>query len=407
MSLREAKQFVAHFVTGDYTPEGYATFLQWLRAATMDELNAIADEHEALHVHWPLPVDGPSSSPTSLWVAELEEKLDVVSREMQEQGEGIPVRSMDLKNPTNPTFRGFSRRRVWVAAASVIVVLSAGGLWYTRQHAGQHEKSNISSQDQGLPSLMSQRVSQVISTPRGRGQKQLTALTHFLPDGSRVWLNAASTLKYPLAFSGSERVVELSGEGFFEVAKNSAMPFRVRIKDAEVEVLGTRLNIMAYENDKVSRTTLIEGSVELIDRSGKAIDGSGGVEGHSEQKELQPGQQAVMAYPSPGNVKPSQGNVKPSQGIAGGIEIVTIEVPNSVIAWKDGLLQFSSADLTTVMHTVERYYDVDIQFDQSMSGKLFTGSFPRGDKLEHVLKTVTGFYTLQYKTDGKSVTVTH
>jgi ferric-dicitrate binding protein FerR (iron transport regulator) len=391
MSLEEAKQFVAHFVTGDYTPDEYATFLQWLRAATVDEMNAIADEHEALHESWPLLVHGPSRA----WVAGLEEKLDAVSRELPE--EVVPVRRIGL----------LSGRRVWVAAASVIVVLSAGGLWYSRQHAGQHEKSNISSQDQGPASLMSQRVSQVISTPRGRGQKQLTALTHFLPDGSRVWLNAASTLKYPLAFSGSERVVELSGEGFFEVAKNSAMPFRVRIKDAEVEVLGTRLNIMAYENDKVSRTTLIEGSVELIDRSGKAIDGSGGVEGHSEQKELQPGQQAVMAYPSPGNVKPSQGNVKPSQGIAGGIEIVTIEVPNSVIAWKDGLLQFSSADLTTVMHTVERYYDVDIQFDQSMSGKLFTGSFPRGDKLEHVLKTVTGFYTLQYKTDGKSVTVTH
>jgi len=382
MSLQEAKQFVAHFATGDYTPAAYATFLQWLRAATVDELNTIADEHEALHERWPVPVDGPSSSPTSLWVAELEEKLDVVSREMLEQGEGIPVRSMNLKS------RSFSRRRVWIAAASVIVVLSAGGLWYTRQHAGQHEKSNISSQDQGLASL-----SQVISTPRGRGQKQLTALTHFLPDGSRVWLNAASTLKYPLAFSGSERVVELSGEGFFEVAKNSAMPFRVRIKDAEVEVLGTRFNIMAYENDKVSRTTLIEGSVELIDLADQLTDRSGGVGGRSEQKALQPGQQAVMAYPSP--------------GIPGGIDIVTITEPNSAIAWKDGLLQFNSADLTTVMHTVERYYDVDIQFDQGMSGKLFTGSFPREDKLEHVLKVITSFYKLQYKMDGKSVTVTH
>ena len=379
MSLKEAKQFAAHFVIGDYTPEGYAAFLQWLRTATVDELNTIADGYEALHESWSLPVNGPSPS----WVAALEEKLDVVSREMLEQGEGTSVRSMNLRS------RGFSRRKVWVAAASVIVVLSAGGLWYTRQHAGQHEKSNISSQDQGSAPLMSQ----VISTPRGRVQKQLTALTYFLPDGSRVWLNSASTLKYPLAFSGSERVVELSGEGFFEVAKNSAMPFRVRIKDAEVEVLGTRFNIMAYENDKVSRTTLIDGSVRL--------------ERDSEQKELKPGQQAVMAYPSQGIVKPSQGIVNPSQGIAGGIDVVTLADPNSAIAWKDGLLQFNSADLTTVMHTVERYYDVDMQFDQSMSGKLFTGSFPREDKLENVLKGITGFFKLQYKMDGKSVTVTH
>jgi ferric-dicitrate binding protein FerR (iron transport regulator) len=368
MSLQEAKQFVAHFATGDYTPAAYATFLQWLRAATVDELNTIADEHEALHERWPVPVDGPSSSPTSLWVAELEEKLDVVSREMLEQGEGIPVRSMNLKS------RSFSRRRVWIAAASVIVVLSAGGLWYTRQHAGQHEKSNISSQDQGPASLMSQRVSQVISTPRGRVQQQLT-----LADGSKVWLNSASTLKYPVAFSGPERVVELSGEGFFEVAKNSAKPFRVRIKDAEVEVLGTHFNIMAYENDRVSRTTLIDGSVKLS--------------GRSEQKELQPGQQAVMAYPSPGG--------------AGEIEMVTIKEPDKVIAWKNGILQFNGADLMTVMHMVERYYDVDIQFDQGMSGKLFTGSFARQDTLEKALKVITSFYTLQFKMDGKSVTVTH
>ena len=81
--------------------------------------------------------------------------------------------------------------------------------------------------------------------------------------------------------------------------------------------------------------------------------------------------------------------------------------PNSAIAWKDGLLQFNSADITTVMHTVERYYDVDIQFDQGMSGKLFTGGFAREDKLEKVLKVITSFYKLQYKMDGKSVTVTH
>ena len=85
MSLQEAKQFVAHFVTGDYTPEDYATFLQWLRSATVDELNAIADEHEALYESWSLPAGGPSSA----WVAELEEKLDVVSRKM---GEGAPDR---------------------------------------------------------------------------------------------------------------------------------------------------------------------------------------------------------------------------------------------------------------------------------------------------------------------------
>lgn len=369
MSLQEAKQFVAQFVTGDYTPEGYATFLQWLRVATVDEMNVIADEHEALHESWLLAPGGP----TPLWVAELEQKLDAAV----ERREEAPVRAMR-----------FPRRRVWVAAASVIAILSAGGIWYTRQqHEGGHEKSNIGNQGSGFSSL-----SQVIVNPRGGGQKQQT-----LADGSTVWLNAASTLKYPPAFSGPERVVELSGEGFFEVAKNSSMPFRVRIKDAEVEVLGTHFNIMAYENDKVSKTTLIDGSVKLIDRSGGLIDGSVSSDGRSEQKELKPGQQAVMTYPSPGDHEKNEEN----------INIVTIADASSVIAWKDGLLQFNSADLTTAMHTVERYYDVDVQFDPSMSGKVFTGGFGRQDKLERVMKILAGFFKLQYKIDGKNVTITH
>jgi ferric-dicitrate binding protein FerR (iron transport regulator) len=380
MSLQEAKQFVAHFVTGDYTPVEYATFLQWLRDATVDEMNTIADEHEVLHESWLLPANGPSP----LWVAELEGKLDAVSEESASKeksgwGEAVPVRSIGR----------FPRRRVWVAAASVIVVLSVGGLWYTRHHSDNevgHEKSNISSKgtndsnDKGLASL-----SQIIRTPRGIIQKELV-----LADGSKVWLNAASVLKYPVAFSGPERVVELSGEGYFEVAKDPAMPFRVRIKDAEVEVLGTHFNIMAYENDKVSKTTLIDGAVTLVDRSA-------GVEDRSEQQELKPGQQAVMVYPSPGVHGKNEEN----------INIVTIADPSSVIAWKDGLLQFDSADLSTVMHTVERYYDVDIQFDQGMSGKVFTGGFARQDKLEHVLKILTSFYALHYKMDGKTVTVIH
>jgi transmembrane sensor len=199
-------------------------------------------------------------------------------------------------------------------------------------------------------------------------------------------------------------VVELSGEGFFEVAKNSTMPFRVRIKDAEVEVLGTQFNIMAYENDRVSRTTLIDGAVKLIDRADESIDRSVSSEGHAEQKLLQPGQQAVMAYPSKGDHHKENGE-KTGGNNDERIDIVTIANPNSVIAWKDGILQFDNADLATVMHTVERYYDVDIQFDQSISGKSFTGSFPRGDQLEHVLKSLDGFYKLKSNINGKTVTV--
>ncbi len=366
MDLLEAKQFVVHFVTGDYTPEGYATFLQWLRYATVAEMNAIADDYEALHESWPFAEDEPSP----LWVAELEGKLDNIGDDVDGDVEAVPV----------PTGGRFTRRRIWVAAASVIVVLSAAGLWYTTQYTPGHKGSTINSQRKE-PSL-----SQIIRTPRGIVQKQL-----ILADGSRVWLNAASTLKYPLAFSGPERIVELSGEAYFEVAKNSAMPFRVRIKDAEVEVLGTHFDIMAYENDKVSKTTVIDGGVRL--------------EGRISQKSLEPGEQGVIAYPASndkgGNDK--GGNDK----LVEQIQVIKIADPNFVIAWREGVLQFESADLSTVLHAVERYYDVDIQFDQGMSEKVFTGGFTKQDKLEHVLKMLTSFYRLQYKMNGKTVTVLH
>ena len=129
-----------------------------------------------------------------------------------------------------------------------------------------------------------------------------------MSDGSKVWLNAASVLKYPVTFNGPERLVELSGEAFFQVTRNSANPFRVLIKDAEVEVLGTDFNIMAYEDEPISRTTLVEGSVKI--ESGK----------HSVK--LEPGQQAEVPYPSPGVDAPIK--------VLSGID------PQTVLAWKDG-----------------------------------------------------------------------
>src|ERR1700743_3512373 len=124
MSLQEAKQFVAHFVNGDYTPEEYATFLQWLRGASLEELNEIADAHEGLHESWSLP----ASEPSPEWVAMLEGKLDELGQEADEtdrtMGE-VPVRHIGG--------RGVFRRRVWVAAASVVVLLLAGAILYTQR----------------------------------------------------------------------------------------------------------------------------------------------------------------------------------------------------------------------------------------------------------------------------------
>ncbi|HEV2479241.1 MAG TPA: FecR domain-containing protein [Puia sp.] len=350
MSLQEAKQFVAHFVNGDYSPEEYATFLQWLRGATSEELNAIADEHEALHERWSLP----GSQPSPEWVAMLEGKLDELGKEKVE----TPVVYMGI------------RRRVWVAAASVVVLLSAGAIWYTQRSSGD-KPSVVNGQGSVVPVL-----SQTLENPAGSGQKEFT-----LADGSKVWLNAASTLKYPAVFTGPERVVELSGEAFFEVNKSAGKPFRVLIKDAEVEVLGTHFDIMAYENEPISKTTLIDGVVRL--------------ESDAKQFDLKPGDQAVVHYSAAGSGEPQ-------------IEVKQVQA-DAALSWRKGYIDLTDADLQTAMRALKRYYNVDIQYSQGVpETHPITVGLILQDGLQHNLEILEGFFQgLHFKSNGKIVTVTH
>lgn len=356
MSLQEAKQFVAHFVSGDYTPEEYATFLQWLRGAGFEELNAIADEHEALHERWSLPVSAPSPE----WVAMLEGKLDELDKEADE----APVRHVGAR---------VIGRRVWVAAASVVVLLSAGAILYTQR--SQVDKGANGTVASGAGAVRPV-LSQVMENPAGGGQKQLV-----LADGSKIWLNAASTLKYPAVFTGSERVVELSGEAFFEVTKSAGKPFRVLIKDAEVEVLGTHFNIMAYENEPISKTTLIDGAVRF--------------ESGAKQIELNPGEQAVVRYPASNSDEVQ-------------VEVRRVDA-DAALSWRKGYVDLVDADLQTAMRALKRYYNVEIQYAQGVpKTPAITAGIILQDGLKHNLKLLEAqFPGFHFNYDGKIVTVTH
>jgi ferric-dicitrate binding protein FerR (iron transport regulator) len=229
MILKDARLFVAHFVEGEYTPEEYATFLQWLQDASIDELGIIADEHEALFERWSLPAVNPSSE----WVNQLEQKLD-------EQEKLAPIRKLRTG--------GFSLKPVWVAAASVLLLSTGGYFWYNYNRSAEKQSGIVKSGAEVLYAAF--------SVPRG-GEQQAFVLA----DGSKIWLNAASTLRYPVNFGGDARTVELSGEGYFEVTGSAARPFHVRIKGAEIEVLGTHFNVKAYEDESMSQTTLVDGAV--------------------------------------------------------------------------------------------------------------------------------------------------
>lgn len=204
-----------------------------------------------------------------------------------------------------------------------------------------------------------------IATPKG-GQYQVV-----LPDGSKVWLNAASSIRFPTAFTGAERHVEITGEAYFEVAKNPAMPFIVKVNREEVRVLGTHFNIMAYTDEHVLNTTLLEGSIRLT--SGKSV--------HI----LKPGNQAVLN---------EQGQMR----------VIQDADVDGAVAWKNGLFQFDEEDIQSIMRQAARWYDVDISYRGKMSTRRFTGKIPRNVKLSELL-SIFKYAGLNFDIEGKNITV--
>lgn len=187
-----------------------------------------------------------------------------------------------------------------------------------------------------------------LATPRG-GQFRI-----MLPDGSRVWLNASSSLRFPASFAANERRVEVAGEAYFEVAKDKQRPFRVMVSGSEVEVLGTSFNIMAYTNESALKTTLLEGAVKMSHGSKEAL--------------LAPGQQ-LIAQEDKITLKKN----------------VDVEAE---VAWKNGMFLFNGAGLPQVMRQLERWYDVEVQYENGVPKGTLTGEFPRSMMLSEVLKVL-------------------
>ena len=205
-----------------------------------------------------------------------------------------------------------------------------------------------------------------MSTPRG-GQYQLR-----LPDGSRVWMNASSSLTYPTAFTGKERVVELSGEAYFEVSKNIAMPFTVKMNGMSVNVLGTHFNVMGYDDEAAIKTTLLEGAVQITKGNAKTL--------------LKPGQEA--------NVNTTEEKIK----------IATADVEQA-IAWKNGMFLFNKTDIKSIMRQLSRWYDFEVKYEKAFENKNFSGMISRKTELSKVLKMLQMTKDVKFKVEGRIVTV--
>jgi hypothetical protein len=207
-----------------------------------------------------------------------------------------------------------------------------------------------------------------LSTPRAR------RTTVVLADGTHVWLNAASSIRYPTAFTGKERTVEVSGEVYFEIAKNASMPFVVKTEgmDQSVEVLGTSFNMNAYGDEDTIRTTLLEGSIKVISGAGSVV--------------LKPGEQAAAG----------RGDKK--------MRVIHESDIEEVIAWKNGRFQFSDMDMKTIMRQLARWYDVDVEFEGKAPDIRIGGSIHKDMNLSTVLEFLKG-NGVRYQFEGKKITI--
>lgn len=305
----------------------------------------------------------------------------------------------------------FKHSRWWIAAASVSLLISAGSyFFYTRKkdtplppktavalpvapgHYGAiltlSDGSRVDLDSAGNRHIATQGSSQVdlqndavvyekaavdgapvyntMTTPRGRQFRVV------LPDGSGVWLNAASSIRYPTSFTGDQRTVELSGEAYFEVAKDDSRPFVVSTRDMRVQVLGTAFNLMAYADEASVNTTLVSGAVRVVTGKSSLV--------------LKPDEQAAL----PDNA-----------------DRFTVSRPNlkEVLAWKEGRFRFDGAKITTIMRQISRWYDVDIEYKGDVPVSEFNGSISRAEYADKILHALERTGNVHFNLEGRKIVV--
>lgn len=264
---------------------------------------------------------------------------------------------------------GGNRALLTLADGSVIILDSAANGVIGKQGDIQIEKSS----DGLLTYLINgKRVSEneeafynTITTPKG-GQYQVT-----LSDGTKVWLNAASSIRFPVLFTGKERKVQVTGETYFEVAKNTAMPFKVKAEASEIEVLGTHFNVNAYNDEEVIRTTLLEGKIK--------------VSNPSSTKFLLPGQQSGIT----------------KNGMMNVLDNADTE---EAIAWINGRFQFKSSGLKDILRQIARWYDVDIEYKGNVN-MTFTGQLNRSDNVSKVFEKLRLTDEINFRIMGRKIIV--
>jgi transmembrane sensor len=268
---------------------------------------------------------------------------------------------------------GSNKARLWLGDGSVIDLADA------KNGTIKHEAgARIEKKDGQLIYGFSQQAEasemNTIQTPRG-GQYEV-----IMADGTKVWLNSASSMSYPTTFTGKNRQVTLKGEAYFEVAEDKNKPFKVSVGDVQVEVLGTHFDVMAYEDENAINTTLLAGEVRVTSTASasRALAGSA-------SRVLAAGQEASMDRSS------------------GSLSVNEVDADES-IAWKNGFFDFKGVSIETVMRQLARWYDVDVEYE-GKTDKHFRGTISRSENVSAVFKMLELTGEVHFSTEGKKIIV--
>lgn len=381
----DKQTILTKYARNEVNAEEHAAFREWLKTRSAEEMEALMEEYGEIVAR----LGAPQTPASPALLAAIHHEINTTASE-------TPVKPMII------------RRWGWAAA---VALLLAGGtyLWSTyRPEAAQPplaanstdikpgtngavltlsdgSQVALDSAHAGTITLQGGGVAKVsgnklvyenngkasayntMSTPNGR-QFQLE-----LPDGTKVWLNSASSIHYPTAFPGTVREVDITGEAYFEVASDASRPFRINVNNkAEVEVLGTNFNVNAYDNESTINTTLLQGSVRVLQRGHRGVV-------------LRPGQQAQ------------------STG-AGEIKVIADANTEKAIAWKDGLFNFNGAKLDEVVRQLERWYDIRVIYEKDVPDIELAGKMTRGVSLQGLL-VVLEELGVRCKLEGRTLTI--
>lgn len=362
------KELLHKYNTGECTPEERAIIESWYHQLELPDLEEITDEQLLEIEQLTLPV---KQRERWRWMSVAAAIAVLVtaggyflyhSGNTPERQPLTVIQDDVLPGSDKAVLTLANGQRITLAGAENGELARQGGIIIKKKADGELNYTGGEIQDVDAPPMIN-----AVTTPRG-GKHHLV-----LADGTQVWLNAASSITYPVAFNSQEREVEITGEAYFEVAKHAGQPFRVVCKAQRIDVLGTHFNVNAYPDEPVIKTTLLRGAVRVT------ADGG-------ESAVLKPGQQAAL----------------------NSLQHVTVSsvIPELAIDWKEGDFIFKNETLPDIMRKVSRWYDVDVDYGHYSNSKLtFSGEVSRSRNLSAVLKMLEATAAVKFTVKNNHITI--